>query len=170
MPQDLSHNVPVDGSMRVEHFDVYIGTFDPGAGPYRQALIIQLGTERYDVTSWVARIREEATRWPYVAGTAALPNVLDEVKAEYKKQVAKWGDDHDDEEHGTGELADVAAYLAHPDPRPTFDFQRGVRLTPEWARPLRFKHTRREQLVIAAALCLREADRLEREEDRCRKS
>lgn len=79
-----------------------------------------------------------------------------DVLIERTKQLKKWTPGHDDE-HKDGELADAAAHLA------------GLRTTvldaPEWAIDLRARHTRRESLVIAAALILAEIERLDRAEE-----
>lgn len=78
-----------------------------------------------------------------------------DVLNEREKQRRMWGDEHDDREHPDGQLADVAAFLAHSWSH--FD-------APEWGQVLwhKHRHDRRRQLIIAAALCIAEAERLDR--------
>lgn len=80
-----------------------------------------------------------------------------DVLLERAKQRAKWGDDHDDK-HADGALAMSAACLAHPDG----EYVRAY----WWGHKLLRKHAndRRRQLVIAAALCIAEIERLDRAE------
>lgn len=84
------------------------------------------------------------------------------LASERGKQIEKYGDDHDDG-HVHGELAITAAYLLRP-------ISPG--LAPEWAEDLRKKHAadRVRQLVIAAALSIREIERLFRAEKRQEKA
>lgn len=93
-----------------------------------------------------------------------------DVLQERAKQIEKWGHDHDDG-HLDGALAAVAAVLAYPTPCscpetgcPHGDLTEDLTRihAPDWALPLRQKHSRREQLVIAAALCIAEIDRMDR--------
>lgn len=102
--------------------------------------------------------------------TGALRDIL----VERGKQRARWGDAHDDK-HDNGALAAAAAVLAHPEaPRPACGCREAfcphVSLVPdpepisgpEWAHPLRWRHDRRAQLVIAGALILAEIERIDR--------
>ena len=78
-----------------------------------------------------------------------------DVLEEREKQRHRWGDDHDDRWHDDGGLGAVAANLAHPD-EPCDCATWGVALE------ARTRHDRRRQLVIAAALCIAEIERLDR--------
>ena len=93
--------------------------------------------------------------------------VLADVAAEREKQRQTWGDEHDDQ-HTAGQLAEIAALVAHPndldvDPDDDGEDDDGV----EWvAVRIRRRNERRRQLVIAAALCIAEIERLDRAEVR----
>lgn len=91
--------------------------------------------------------------------------VIQEIKTERLRQVEKEGypTAHDDE-HGDGSLADAAAHYAATS-HPLFDAGWGkVKSIFPWARMYdkKNKKTRREQLVIAAALIVAEIERLDR--------
>lgn len=70
-----------------------------------------------------------------------------DVLNERAKQRRKWGNKHDDE-HTNGILADVAGHLA-------CDVQ------DEWRLGEKIYNTR-ERMIVAAALCLAEIDRMDR--------
>ncbi len=86
------------------------------------------------------------------------------VLAERAKQIAKWGDMHDND-HDGGELATAAAMLA--DPESEFDAPEKYQ-EDEWMYRLgaKHRHDRRKMLVIATALLLAEIERLDRAEAR----
>lgn len=90
---------------------------------------------------------------------------LQDVALEREHQRQRWGDDHDDAEHGFGELASVAAHLAMPE-SPTAVLLASKLNAPGWALPLRASRDRRAQLVTAAALLLAEIERLDRRASR----
>ena len=88
-------------------------------------------------------------------------SVLTEVRNEMQKQTRKGYDAAHDDEHVHYELPRVAAMLVST---------RVDRLSgPAWGRTLRAEKTEREQLIIAAALTIREIERLDRLEGRERK-
>ncbi|HYF25939.1 MAG TPA: hypothetical protein VD931_09395 [Baekduia sp.] len=103
-----------------------------------------------------------------------LTGAAADVVAERQRQRQKWGDEHDDE-HTNGALAATAAVLAHPQAppppcgcrealcphTPVLPPPEPIR-APDWAHPLRWRHDRRRQLVIAAALIIAEIERLDR--------
>ena len=98
-----------------------------------------------------------------------------DVLIERSRQVKKWPPEHDDE-HKDGAIGAVAAVLAHPDaprepcgcreamcPHVSFLPDPDPIAAPDWALPLRWKQpTRRHQLVVAAALCIAEIERIDR--------
>jgi hypothetical protein len=97
-----------------------------------------------------------------------LTRAEQDVLRERDKQRERWGDEHDAAEHGDGALAAAAAFLAWPDgyeERPG-EADRCLIPCPGWAYRLLERHDsdRRRQLLIAAALCLAEIERLDRAE------
>ncbi len=83
--------------------------------------------------------------------------VIKEIKKERQRQIVKEGYDkwHDDFEWGEGELAHAAACYA---------YSHVEELPWPWEKESdkRKKHTRRRQLVIAAALLVAEIERIDR--------
>jgi hypothetical protein len=116
---------------------------------------------------------EEATRTLEVLD--GIPKARHDVLIERARQIAKWGDAHDDE-HDDEALPAVASYLANPRVRPPNPpcgcreamcehigwFEPYEIPAPDWARGLWHANDRRERLVIAAALILAEIERMDR--------
>lgn len=79
-----------------------------------------------------------------------------DVLAERAKQRSRWTTEHDQIEHGDGELASAATAIVEGKER---ESQAG------WANHAIEKHGPRQRLVIAAALLIAEIDRLDADED-----
>ncbi len=87
----------------------------------------------------------------------AAPNVLWEIRRERERQIAKGYDRKHDDEHVNGEIADAAYYYI------------GMRSGWPWniaSRPNLEKVRKRDRLIMAAALCVAEIERLDRIEAR----
>lgn len=84
--------------------------------------------------------------------------VIEEVAAMREKQISKGYDAAHDDHHDDQSLALVAAHLAIP-------CTSGVLIpAPDWGLELEDSHGERENLIIAAALLIAEAERMDRAE------
>jgi len=92
-----------------------------------------------------------------------MKTILDEINDERRSQIAKGYTEEHDDEHTMGEIAAVAAYIAAPN-----DDERAMVNAPPWAKYIveKWRHNRRKQLLIAAALLVAEIERLDRIEAR----
>lgn len=81
-----------------------------------------------------------------------MPDVLDEIRAERGRQIAKGYDAPHDDKHVQGSLAYAGAMYAAPEPKPVV-----------WAQSLQ-SMPRRKRLIAAAALLVAEVERIDRME------
>jgi len=89
----------------------------------------------------------------------AAPNVLWEIRRERERQIAKGYDRKHDDEHKYGEIALAAAHAAAGNGTPQWPWG--------WAsRPDLNMMRARDRLIMAAALCVAEIERLDRIEAR----
>jgi hypothetical protein len=95
-----------------------------------------------------------------VMGTGILTRGEGDVLLERERQREQWGDAHDSEHHGPTQL--VVMLVVRVDGIRHCEVAGGDRQLAGSVR-LKAKHDRRRQLVIAAALCIAEVDRLDRE-------
>lgn len=91
--------------------------------------------------------------------------ILDEIAAERRRQVAKDYDAAHDDKHALGEIGSAAAACA---------LMASGRITLArdawpWREDLLSEHTPRQLLISAAALCIAEIERRDRQEGQCQK-
>lgn len=129
--------------------DIYVG--HPADRDGR--LTLQIGMDRYDLTEMAPDIARNLVKLDVLSGPDAARDVL----MERQKQRTKWGTAHDDG-YEDGELANAAAYLAL-----TYENYTVRDNAPRWAVAIVDRtETRREDLIIAAALLLDEIERIDR--------
>lgn len=102
--------------------------------------------------------QEGAEEWP---GESTTLQVLDEIRAERARQVAKGYDAAHDDMHADGEMADAAGLIAMGDPDMLVE---GEGAAEEIAEHALTKHgcNHRRRCIIAAALLVAEIERVDR--------